>query len=224
MTKRNLLIGTWLFFGLLAMVAVGTQLVVHIQHNFSLINFFSYFTNLSNIFAAVVLIVGAVYLIQGRELTVTYDLVRGASVVAMAIVGIVFSILLTDTDLGTVLPWVNGVVHYIMPIVVVGEWLYEPPKSQLHLRQLGYWLIYPLLYLIYTLIRGAIVGFYPYPFLNPAKAGGAGGVALYCIAIFVAFLVVGWLLILLGNRLGASARASERTSAAVRGGQSAQRD
>ena len=67
-------------------------------------------------------------------------------------------------------------------------------------RQLGYWKIYPLVFPVYTLIRGAIVGFYPYPFLNPASAGGYGGVALYCVAIFVAFLVVGWLLVVAANR------------------------
>lgn len=40
-----------------------------IQHRFDVVNFFGYFTNLSNIFAAVAFPVGADYLIQGRELT-----------------------------------------------------------------------------------------------------------------------------------------------------------
>jgi hypothetical protein len=37
--------------------------------------------------------------------------------------------------------------------------------------------------------------------LNPSRAGGYGAVALYCVAIFAAFLVVGWLLIGLGSLL-----------------------
>jgi hypothetical protein len=175
--------------------------VVHIQHKFDVVNFFGYFTNLSNIFASVVFTIGAIYLLQGRVPTPTDDLVRGAAVVAMAVVGIVFSVLLQDTDLGTLLPWVNFVVHYVMPVVVVADWLYQPPKSAITLRQVGFWLIYPLLYVIYTLIRGAITGFYPYPFLNPDTVGGYGGVTLYCIGIFVLFLLVGWALIALGNRL-----------------------
>lgn len=205
MDKRILLIAGRLFFAALTLVAVAVQLVIHVQHRYDVLNFFSYFTNLSNIFASVVFIIGAVYLIQRREPTPRDDLIRGASVVAMAIVGIVFSVLLRDVDLGTLQPWINVVVHYIMPIVVVADWLYQPPKSKLNARQLGYWLIYPLLYLVYTLVRGAIVGFYPYPFLNPNSgahtAGSYGVVALYCVAIFVAFLLVGWLLLWLGNTL-----------------------
>jgi len=201
MSTRGFLIGARLFFAVLTLVAIISQFVVHLQHKFDVVNFFSYFTNLSNIFASVVFIAGAVYLLQGRTPTPAQELIRGASVVAMAVVGIVFSVLLQDTDLGTLQPWVNFVVHYVMPVAVVADWLFQPPKSTIAPQQIGYWLIYPLLYLAYTLIRGAIVGFYPYPFLNPDKVGGYGIVALYCIGIFVLFLVVGWVSLALGNRL-----------------------
>jgi hypothetical protein len=117
----------------------------------------------------------------------------------MVIVFIVYGVLLRDICLGNLQPWVNTVIHYIFPLVVLADWLYQPPKSTLRFGQMGYWLIYPLIYLVYTLIRGASVGFYPYPFLNPATAGGYGGVALYCVAIFAAFLIVGAGLIALGN-------------------------
>jgi len=45
----------------------------------------------------------------------------------MAIVGIVYGILLRDEDLGALLPWINVVLHYVMPVVVVLDWLYQPP-------------------------------------------------------------------------------------------------
>jgi hypothetical protein len=196
-----ILIVSRLLFGLLTLVAVGMQLVIHIQHHFNVVNFFSYFTNLSNIFASVVFLIGASYLIQRREFTTTEDLIRGASAVAMAIVGIVYGVLLRGEDLGTLLPWINIVVHYIMPVAVVIDWLYQPPQSKLSLWQIRYWLIYPLLFLVYTLIRGTITRFYPYPFLNPSKVGGYGGVALYCAVIFAAFVVLGWFFIILGNAL-----------------------
>lgn len=201
MDKRTFLIGARLFFGLLTLTAIGTQLAIHVQQRLSLVNFFSYFTNLSNIFAAVVLLLGALYLIQHREPTATDDIIRGTAVVSMALVGIVFSILLRDEDLGSLLPWVNIVLHYVMPVVMVLDWLYQPPKTKLVVTQTWVWLIFPFLYLVYSLIRGSIVGFYAYPFFNPTKVGGYGVVALYCLGILVAFFIFSWLLMLLGNKL-----------------------
>ncbi len=198
-TRRTVLILARLFFGLLTLAAIITQLTIHVQLGFDVVNFFSYFTNLSNIFALVVLLISAIFLIQRRESTSTFDLVRGASVVSMVLVGIVFGTLLRNEDLGSLLPWVNTVVHYVMPVVMVLDWLYQPPKTRLVFAQTWVWLIFPALYLVYSLIRGSIVDFYPYPFFNPAKVGGYGGVTLYCLAILVAFLILVWLIMLLGN-------------------------
>jgi hypothetical protein len=201
MTKRGLLISGRLIFGLFTLIAVGYQLIVHKSYGFDVVNFFSYFTNLSNIFAAIVLLIGAVFLVQGRIPTASQEVIRGASVVAMAIVGVVFSLLLRNEDLGTLVPWVNFVLHYLMPVVVIVDWLVQPPKTPIGARQIAYWLMYPLLFLVYTLIRGPQAKFYPYPFLNPAKVGGYGGVALYSLAIFVLFLIFGGILAFLANRL-----------------------
>lgn len=198
-TQRAVLILFRLFFGLLTLAAIITQLTIQVHLGFSVVNFFSYFTNLSNIFALVVLLMSAVFLIQRREQTPTFDLVRGASVVGMALVGIVFGVLLRDEDLGSLLPWVNFVLHYVMPVVMIVDWLYQPPKTRLTFSQTWVWLIFPFLYLVYSLIRGSIVSFYAYPFFNPAKSGGYGGVALYCVAILVVFLILIWLIMLLGN-------------------------
>jgi hypothetical protein len=200
MTQRNLLIAGRLFFGVLTLFAIIVQLIRSIGLHFDVVSYFSYFTNLSNIFAAVVLIVGAVFLTQRREPTPTQEVIRGASVVAMAIVGVVFALLLRNVDLGGLLPWVNVVLHYIMPVVVVADWVIQPPKSQMGAREIGLWLIYPFVYLVYTLIRGPIAKFYPYPFINPAH-GGYGSVAVYSVGIFVLFLVFGGALAWLGDQL-----------------------
>jgi hypothetical protein len=199
--NESFLITARLFFGLLTLVAIGVELVIDIQGGHSLVNFFSFFTDLSNIFAAIVLIIGAINLIKRRQPTVAEDIIRGSSVAYMALVGIVFGALLRDVDLGDLLPWVNTVTHYIMPVVVVLDWLYQPPKSKLSPKQLWLWLIFPLLYLAYSLIRGAAINWYPYPFFNPNEAGGYGGVALYCIAILATFLLCSWLIMTLGNKL-----------------------
>lgn len=80
--------------------AVVTQLDIAIQTNFGLINFFSYFTTFSDVFASVVSLVGTVFLLQRRRTGRRWEAVRGASVVYMVFVGLVFNTLLGDADLG----------------------------------------------------------------------------------------------------------------------------
>ena len=180
-----------LAFALLALAAVGVQLSIHVRSGFDVVNFFSYFTNLSNIFAACVLLAAAFFGRTGRHASEHFTLLRGASVVAMAVVGIVFVAVLRDEDLGTLRPWVNIVLHYIMPLVVILDWVFAPPERVPSFRRSLLWLAFPALYLIYTLARGTAIGWYPYPFLNPKGAQGYGGVAVACAAITAVFLIVG---------------------------------
>ena len=207
MTRRSIVIAWRLTFGLLTLAAIGTQFVIQVQSGFSIVNFFSYFTNLSNLIATIVFLFGAFQLIAQRKPSATTNLIRAGSVVNMAVVGVVFSALLREADLGALLPWVNSVLHYIMPVAVVVEWLFQPPTIKLGMRQLLLCQLFPLCYLVYSVIRGAIVSWYAYPFLNPATVGGYAGVAVYVVGIVITFFVVGWLLFTLGNKLNKNAAA-----------------
>lgn len=201
MTIRSVLSVLRLAFGLIALAAIGRQLVIQVQGGFSVVDFFSYFTNLSNLFAALVLILSAYRLFTSRESLESNNPARAVSVVNMAVVGIVFAVLLRDVDLGSLLPWVNSVLHYVMPCAVVLDWLAQPSRSRLGIRQLLLYQFFPALYLAYVLIRGSNVGWYPYPFLNPANVGGYSGVAIYAIGIAATFLIASWSLLALGNKL-----------------------
>jgi len=203
MNKRQFLIGIRLFFAALTVAAIATQLIYSSQYalSFSLVNFFSFFTILSNVFAAVVFVLSALYLLAGRRPSPADDVIRGASVLYMAVTGVVYSTLLTNIDVDLTLPWVNLQLHYIMPLVVVADWLYQPQLSKLTVKRTLPWLIFPAMYLLYSLARGAATGWYPYPFLNPATVGGYGGVMLYALGILVSLFVIGYLLMKLGNTL-----------------------
>jgi hypothetical protein len=182
-------------FGVLPIVAIGRQFVIHVGLGFNVLNFFSYFTNISNLFAAAVLLM-ATYSVNGRGTV----LARLTAVVAMTIVGVVFSVLLRGTDLGDLKPWVNFVVHYLMPCIILLDWLLYPPTVRLGIRELAVCLTLPAIYVFYTLVRGMQTGWYPYAFLNPASVGGYGGVAVYVAGITVLFVLAGWLLIAVANR------------------------
>lgn len=201
MTERSTLRALRLTLGLLAAAAIGRQLAIHIHLGFSVVNFFSYFTNLSNLFATFVLLAGFLRLAPDPGQSARMALTRYASAVNMAVVGVVFTVLLRDADLGSLLPWVNVVLHYIMPVGVVLEWVLGPPGTKMRARNVLLCQVFPLLYLIYVLTRGALTGWYPYPFLNPANVGGYVGVVPYAVGIAVAFLIAGWSLLALGNRM-----------------------
>ena len=162
-------------------------------------SFFSYFTNLSNIFAAVILLL-SVFSTRSKS----QDLAKYVSTVNMAVVGLVFAVLLRNADLGTLLPWVNFVLHYVMPVAIVLDWLVDPPAFKLSPKHALFALVFPMIYLIYLMVRGASIHWYPYPFLNPANVGGNGAVAAYSLAIAATFSLLSWALLAVGNRLSSS--------------------
>ena len=198
-TERPTLRALRLALGLLTLAAVGFQFATSLKTpNYNPVNFFSFYTIISNTFAAFVLL-----FVAGARKTATrgVDLLRGAAVFCLAIVGIVFSALLANVESGTV-PWVNLVVHYITPVAAVLDWVVDPPHSNLRITDGLLWLLVPLVYICYTLVRGSLVHWYPYPFLDVGKNGYAS-VTVYIAAIFVLSLLVALVVLAAGNRLGA---------------------
>jgi hypothetical protein len=181
-----------LIFGLLGFAAMGYQL----DKSPNAVNFFSFFTIQSNIIGAVVLLLGAIYLFDWvRNPTLAWSLVRGAAAIYLALTGVVYNTLLTDVDVQTSDAWVNDVVHKIIPIVMIFDFVVVPLAHRITFRQALVWTIYPIAYLAYSLIRGPIADWYPYPFLDPREDGGYDRVAMYCVAILVGFIAVTWVMV-----------------------------
>lgn len=198
-SRRALLAACRAVLGLLTVVAIRAQLLdLANRSTLDLLNYSSHFAIDSNLIAIVVFLAGAIG--WRRERTATMDFLRGAAVVYMAVVGIGFSLLLSNTDVDTALPWVNFVVHDLMPIAVVTDWLIDPPIVRLTLRQGLSWTAFPAVWLAYALIKGPIVGTYPYPFLDPAN-GGYGTVTAYCLAILIGMTAFCALAVWVGNAL-----------------------
>jgi hypothetical protein len=208
MDTRRIAVPLRICFGLLSIVAIGCQLLIHLRLGLDVLNFFSYFTNLANLLAAVTLLIGARLSLMARE-RVGFDVLRAIATVSMVVVGVVFAVLLRDADLGSLLPWVNLVVHYMMPCVIVADWILWPPQYPLRIHELLLCQIGPAAYLAYVLIRGAWSGWYPYPFFNPAVAGGYGNVAIYAVGIGAVFLMGGLVLFWTAKRLNEWRRAAK---------------
>ncbi|MFI5529764.1 Pr6Pr family membrane protein [Kitasatospora sp. NPDC051853] len=201
--------GLRLALGLLTATALGFQLYRLGAQGGSVANFFSYFTILGNVLGMGVFLVGGLQGLRGRGRVP--DLLRGAAALYLAVTGLVYLVALQGLGLGLTLPWVDDVLHRVMPVVVLADWLIDPPRRRIEYHRALRWLLFPLLYLPYTLIRGHVTDWYPYPFLDPGRHGGYARVAVASAMITVAFLGIGALIVVIGNRLGARAQ-SGRTS------------
>ena len=213
MDRRTLISVYRLAFAILTIVAIVTvagDLVGRGQ--FVPANFFSFFTIQSNLIAVAVFLLGVAW--RARPPSAGWDLVRGASVVYMTVTLVVFALLLADTDVDVTLPWVDTVVHRIMPVAVIVDWLIVPPTRRIPFRTSLVWLVYPLAWTAYTLVRGALTDWYPYPFLDPAD-GGYATVAAYIVAILVFGAALCALIAWVGSSLGSRrAPATDRPAAA----------
>ncbi len=207
MNRASVVAACRVLFAGVALVAIATQLIgLANQGTLNPVNYFSYFTIDSNLIAAGVLLAGAAR--RNTSGSLAFDLVRGAAVVYMSITGIVFTLLLANTDVDTAIRWVNTVVHELMPLVMLADWLVSPPSVRLKVRQGLVWLSFPLVWIVYTLIRGAIVNRYPYPFLDPAN-GGYASVAVYSAGILIAMILVSAIIVGLANAAGGRAQRAE---------------
>lgn len=194
-------------FGLLIAIAIVLQLVTSLQQGRNIANFFSFFTIQSNLLAAAALLTIGVGTLLNKKATQQFAFIRGAATLYMTITGIVFALLLSglEQQLQVTLPWVNIVLHYIAPAIVILDWLVFPPSYTFSFKQTVYWLAFPAFYLFYSLIRGAIVHWYPYPFLDPVQTGWP---TVLVMSIFITIGTVGlsWVLAL-RTRIGKSAEA-----------------
>lgn len=153
---------------------------------FSASNFFSFFTIESNILAVIMFLISAYFTLRGK-VSHNLDIWRGASTLYMIITGIVYVLLLSglEESLQTSIPWVNFVLHYAFPVAVLLDWFIDRPVFKITLKQGLLWLTFPIAYAVYSLIRGAITSWYPYPFLNPIIEGGYVKIAIVSCMIAI---------------------------------------
>lgn len=154
-------------------------------------NFFGFFTLQSNMLTAVVFFVSAGVVLRGSAQPRWLVLARAAVTTYMIIVGIVYAVLLAPLGAagGVPLPWANTVLHIIVPIYVIADWVLFADRPALSFRSFWVVLLYPVVWVAVVLVRGATDGWFPYPFLDPAL--GYGTVVLYCLGIAVSVIVVG---------------------------------
>ena len=135
-----------------------------------------------------------------------WRVVRVAAVVGITITGIVHWFLLRP--LLDLVGWsylCDLLLHVVVPLLAVVGWLLFGPRPRVTLRDVLLALIWPVAWLAYTLVRGMVTGYYPYPFLDVQRLG-ASAVAGASAAVAGLFLVVALLAWLADRRLPVRSR------------------
>lgn len=181
----------------------------------TVVDFFSFFTILSNVGAAVALTIGAFLILRGHRIDPAWFATLLAAVSTyMLITGIVYNALLRGLPLpqGSTVPWSNEILHVWAPLFLLLDVFLGPLRRRLPWRALWAIIAFPLVWVTYTLIRGPLVTdfrtgnpwWYPYPFLNPnVQPWGYAGVALYVVGIAAGILLIAAGVIWVGRRRGA---------------------
>ena len=157
--------------------ALGAQLYIVIERTETglgdaLLKYFGFFTILTNLLVAFCL---TAPLIPGTSKAVRFwegPRVVTAVMTYIVMVGIIYNGMLRGTwdPQGLQRP-VDELLHVVIPVVFCLYWYYRVPKAELRLKDIPAWLVYPVGYLGVTLVKGAWLGWYPYPFINVVKLG-----------------------------------------------------
>ncbi len=146
----------------------------------------SYFTIQSNILAAV----AASTLVRNpRRDGPGWRVLRTDAVLGITLTGVVHFFLLRPLlDLQGLNALADTGLHLVVPMLTLVGWLMFGPRPRMTLSTVSWSLVWPVAWLVYTLIVGAITHWYPYPFLDVAVRG-MGPVLVTCGAVTLVFLI-----------------------------------
>jgi hypothetical protein len=166
----------------------------------TVVQFFSYFTILTNILVA---IYSSISLLASPPKKFNWWFTSPCSATALTvyivIVGLVYNIILrflwSPTGLQKL---VDEALHLIIPLLFLIYWFLFVPKGNLRWKNVLPWLLYPIIYLVYVLIRGSITGLFPYPFLEISTIG-IGKVVTNILVLCIVFFVMSLLFVGIGK-------------------------
>jgi hypothetical protein len=212
---NRVLIVTW---RILIIVAALTGIILNSKNLNDFVAKLLYFTIQSNLILTLFIAYAAWTIWSNR--TGPAPFLKGAVTVYITITCLVYNLILAkaaassppppgtimDPLLGGTLS--NDLLHMIAPIMAILDWVLFDAHGNLSWRYPLQWLVYPLAYLAFVLIRGVLVTgpflypnlHYPYPFLNVDKIG-YGGVALNTLIYGIAFWLIGIAFVILDRTL-----------------------
>ncbi len=171
-------------------------IALHQQFETTLIQFMSYFTILTNLMVSVYFT--ALLFPESR----LYRLAKlpstgSALTIYILVVGLVYQTMLRQLNTHEGLYFISdNMVHGWMPVFTLFYWYRFIYGNPVNWKDLPVWLIYPLAFLFYSLIRGHFTEWYPYPFLDVIAIGypkvwiNSAGVSALFILLSALFITI----------------------------------
>ncbi|SHH62762.1 Pr6Pr family membrane protein [Flavobacterium defluvii] len=163
------------------------------------VRFFSFFTILTN---TIVFLCCAAILFGGKNRVHSFfskSTTLTAITVYILIVGIVFNLLLRSiVNLEGQHRIVSEIFHTVVPVLFFVYWLFFISPEKISYKAILLWLLYPVIYMIYTLFHGVMTNFYPYPFIDVTKLGFQTAIR-NGLFVLIAFVILSIILILISK-------------------------
>ena len=192
---------------LIVVCGIGLYITTGLYRGSFSSNSLVYYTTLSNLlcflFYILLIILNAANLEKGDKVArVFFPHLKGAFTLMITITMMVYHFMLaglyTDGDFSFQLQ--NLILHYIVPIMVIFDWILFDPKQIFRRTDPLYWLSIPILYAVFSLIRAEIGGMlpgrstrYPYFFLDIDEIGWSG-VLTYVALFALVFAILGYVI------------------------------
>ena len=207
MRIRNLWISaTWK--GLFAMLCAAALILdfgfFRGRADFHILNYYTVLSNLAcMVFFSVAHLRSEAALRRGVRDFVWCPRGEGAFVFMIAVTGIVYAVMLAPADIvsGNFYHFENLVLHYIGPCMVLLDWILFSPKGSFRPTDPLLWLLAPLGYFGYILVRSTFAGpigstgsAFPYGFIDPGVQGGWGEMFWGVAGIAMAMAALGYII------------------------------
>ena len=194
-----------LFIGIIAILSVAVQFYLMIENRVesvpeTVIRFFSFFTILTNLLVGIYFVFYFINSLNNKKYFLAKPGNLTALTVYITIVGLVYQLVLRSTWKPEGLQKVvDELLHTIIPVLVILFWIYYENKKELKYKSIFQWLVYPIFYLFFILIRGSFSNFYPYPFVNVVTLGYSKVIVNSALLVLI-FTIISALFIKIGRQ------------------------
>lgn len=183
-------------------------------------NLFSYFTIHSAFLLVLAVLLAMLHTASGRQEPGWLTGLRALSTTYTVVSGTVFAVLLANAELFGhlfLVPLSSKVLHFVLPVYAVLDFLLAPGRNRLRWATTWVATVFPALWAVYTLVRGRMVHWYPYFFLDPALVGGYRAVGTYALGLSMYILAVAFLTVAATRLPPVPARSAGTAPARARG-------